>query len=320
MTMPALQPPDYLSEVFRFLSSSSRTGGKEQKCSYRSFQSPYFPFCGFRYDNGNQSVAGDANANTSTNSSSGIPERSSLHVTCDGSKVAPKLKLPPLGFRCSPVVPTAARAKAGTSEKAESLLVNRVPTHSLLSKDEALPALHPAVLDHNLPSMKPSVKRIIAEGKGELNVSIGSIELPVEQKPDSKFLAPIYGEGCWPCSNTAPTVSTIPRGIVRTAVRERCLISSKKSVPCRAGNGNGNVGVLNRPLQSIRHAASSFASHHVSIVAPDPLKNLPNLCGGVFGEHHESLVFEKVPSCRGLPAVRRVSLRRPVFDEGDDSS
>lgn len=314
MATSAAQPPGHLSEVFRFLSSCSPAHTR----AYDAFQSPYYTFNG-RRPNG---IAAPAVA-----TASGAVDLPNGTTTTRTPTASPPRRLPPLTPRALSAASAAAPASSTVAPLPQpaSPVLSAHDAHGPSSPSPATPppptmpvtnvadaAVAVPILQRTVPS--PAVpKRKSQDGVARASfdtASVGSIELPVEQQPDVEFHSPSP-------RHIAATGSTFS-SFRTTAERPKDLTSfTRLALHTVSGAAVESVG-SNERSQSGANAAASPSAHHVSfgdVGASGKARSCP-VASQV--ERRSSQLFLNGESLPSFPGARRVSLRRPVFDEDED--
>ncbi|KPA86320.1 hypothetical protein ABB37_00533 [Leptomonas pyrrhocoris] len=321
--MSAVSPPGHLSEVLRFLSSTRRAQVQHNVQAYNAFHSSFYNFLSVSKDNGESFVAAATNTRSTTTIvvSTELPTAISLNVTCTEAKNAPYLKASPLARQSSSAVSGTPYVEVNANKKCKETLhpQHRSPPPPLSSDDAPL-AIQRTATFCDLPSKKSPSTRSAADSVDELNASIGSIELPAEQQPDGEFLSPSIRQELISSSNVAFVSSEWSFRAERAAGKPKALSGFAKPPTLNAVGAKTGKGDTNEFSHSASCGASFSAPRRIFIVEPMPMEEAQGSAVTPVSGQCCSQVFQDEGSLPTFPGMRRVSLRRPVFEEDDDYS
>ena len=301
MATPASHSPDYLSEVFRFLSARRRAVVRTRGQAYTPFQSSFHAVHSTLQDTATLPVR---TTNTATDQEeTGRP----------ATKTVSQSKEPPLAFQSFSTAPPAARREASKVKVADYAAATRPQRSSpppLFSSDHALPSFERSV-PHSAAQV-PLSWSFDRRKALDLDDSVGSFEFPTEQQPDGEFLSPVLRQEFASTSKTPLASAASLQHAGRAAGNAREL-GSLGNVPSRDSETNDC-------LTSVNHAASFPCSRrHASIPVLEAAAKAARSCSlASLLEQHGAQLFLADDSPHSFPGTRRVSLRRLVFDTDDD--
>lgn len=308
MATPASHSPDYLSEVFRFLSARRRSVVRTRGQAYTPFQSSFHAVHSTLQDTATLPVR---TTNTATDQEeTGRP----------ATKTVSQSKEPPSAFQSFSTAPPAARREASEIKVADYAAATRPQRSSpppLFSSDRALPSFERSA-PHS-PSQVPLSWSFDRRKALDLDDSVGSFEFPMEQQPDGEFLSPVLRQEFASTSKTPLTSEASLQHAGRAAGNAREL-GSLGNVPSRDSETGTEGGETNDCLTSVNHAASFPCSRrHASIPVLEAAAKAARSCSlASLLEQHCAQLFLADDSPHSFPGTRRVSLRRLVFDTDDD--
>jgi hypothetical protein len=334
MTTRAARPPEHLSEVFQYLSCDGRNGERPSGGVYEPFLSSYYTFrTSIQHDKTAEDVkvavpTATASLAATTVSANSVSESDKCHsgaTKCASASHAElKQEAPPLAPRNLSVAAAAAGvAKDSTTSALRtaslSLHLPSPPPSRFLSSAGAVPAF-----ERTMPGpLSSSLQRTLSSGtaKHELCDSVGSIEFPAEQQPDSEFLSPTSRQEFVSCSNVPLLGASPPLYAIPPPDKPKELSSLYRT--SRHGSESPTPQAAETHTWVRRTSEPPFsrtcaAACHLSISCSETVKVARSCSAAALAGRRVSPVFLAEGSLQTFPGMRRVSLRRPVFDAEDD--
>lgn len=313
--------PSHLSEVFHYLSSSSPSRGARRSTAraYQSFQSSYYTFYGTRHSG--TEVSGtlpDAVASQTATTAATTTVRQPLAppVSAPRSSSSAPAVLPREETKLENHTAAAHRLPSSPSAPASPTEAQRLAVPPLPS----IPPAAPPTLQHTVPSPVALRQRSV-DRPADLDLdiaSVGSIELPVEQQPDTEFLSPMARQVCVQtpsATRSSEQSSSFRNGL--SSERPKALIGGEKLSFHVMGNADDGVDV-HEHSQSGSHAVSFTGAPRVAFEDVGAIRKVRSFSVASLKDRNSSLVFSTGEGSSTFPGTRRVSLRRPIFDEDDD--